>query len=97
MCIWREKERERHYRQMDRKANIQVKRIKKDCCARVVLYWRMVHCVKNAHIRSYSGPHFPAFGLTIQFECGKMWTRITPHMGTFYAVIVSKVPYILPS
>ena len=21
------------------------------------------HCVKSVHIRSYSGPHFPAFGL----------------------------------
>ena len=23
------------------------------------------HCVKNVHIRSYSGPYFPAFGLSI--------------------------------
>ena len=24
---------------------------------------RHQHCVKSVHIRSYSGPHFPAFGL----------------------------------
>ena len=24
---------------------------------------KMVHCIKSARIRSYSGPHFPAFGL----------------------------------
>ena len=28
------------------------------------------HCVKSVRIRSYSGPHFPAFGLNI---------RISPH------------------
>ena len=45
------------------------------------------HCVKSVHIRSYSGSHFPAFGLNterygvslrIQSECVKMQTRITP-------------------
>ena len=54
--------------------------------------------VKSAHIRSYSGPYFPAFGLNmerhsvslrIQSEYGKIQTRITPNTGTFYAVIVS--------
>ena len=24
---------------------------------------RTLHCVESVHIRSYSGPHFPAFGL----------------------------------
>ena len=46
------------------------------------------HCVKSVCIHSYSGPHFPAFGvnmeryevfLRIQSEYGKMWTRITPN------------------
>ena len=60
------------------------------------------HCVKSVRIRIYSGPHFPAFGLNtvsilssnagysvsvrIQFECGKMGTRITPNTDTFHAV-----------
>ena len=44
---------------------------------------------------SYSGPHFPAFGLNmerysvslrIQSECGKMRTRITPNTDTFHAL-----------
>ena len=54
-------------------------------------------CVKGVHIRSYSGPYFPAFGLItesygvslrIQSECGKMRTRITPNMYTFYALCI---------
>ena len=54
-----------------------------------------LHCVKSVHIRSYSGPYFPAFGLNakrysvcirIQIECGKMQTRITPNKDSFYAV-----------
>ena len=57
-----------------------------------------LHCVKSVPIRSYSGPHFPAFGLNteryevslrIQSECGKRRTRITPNMGTFQAVLGS--------
>ena len=56
------------------------------------------HYVKIVRIRSYSGPYFPAFGLNmerysaylhIQSECGKIRTRITPYMNTFYAVIVA--------
>ena len=56
-----------------------------------------IHCVKSVRIRSYSGPHFPAFGLNterfteslrIQSECGKMRTRITPNRDTFYVVIM---------
>ena len=30
-----------------------------------------IHWLKSARNRSYSGPHFPAFGLNIQSECGK--------------------------
>ena len=49
--------------------------------------------VKNVRNRSYSGPHFPAFGLNteryglsllIQSECGKMRTRITQNTDTFH-------------
>ena len=52
------------------------------------------NCVKSVRIRSYSGPHFPAFGmnterysvsLCIHFECGKRQTRITPNTDTFHA------------
>ena len=55
-----------------------------------------LHCVKSVRIPSYSGPHFPAFGLNteryevslrIQSECGKMWTRITANTDTFYTVL----------
>ena len=51
--------------------------------------------MKSDRIRSYSGPHFPVFGLNmerygvslrIQSECEKMWTRITPNTDTFHAV-----------
>ena len=54
------------------------------------------HCMKNVRIRSFSGPHFPAFGLNterysvslrIQSECGKMQTRISPNTDSFHAVI----------
>ena len=53
------------------------------------------HYVKIFRIRSYFGPHFPAFGLNterygvslrIQSESGKMRTRITPNTDTFHAV-----------
>ena len=56
------------------------------------------HCVKSVRIQSYSGPHFPVFGLNtekysvslrVQSECGKMRTSITPNTGTFYAVYVN--------
>ena len=56
-----------------------------------------IHCVKSVRIRSYSGPHFPAFGLnTVRYclsphilcECGRIWTGITPNTDTFYAVFV---------
>ena len=53
------------------------------------------NCRKSVRIMSYSGPYFPAFGLNterysvslpIQSECGKIRTRITFNMDTFYAV-----------
>ena len=61
------------------------------------VYSKCPHCVKSVCIRSYSSPHFPAFGLNterygvslpVQSECGKMWARITPNTDTFYAVPV---------
>ena len=51
--------------------------------------------LQSGCIRSYSGQHFPTFGLNtegyglslrIWSECGKMLTRITPNTGTFHAV-----------
>ena len=57
---------------------------------------QLPQCVKSVRIWSYSGPHFPAFGLNtewyslslcIQSECWKMRTRITPNTDTFYAVL----------
>ena len=59
----------------------------------------VIHCVKSVRIQSYSGPHFPAFGLNterysvslrVQSECGKMWTRIAPNTDAFCAVIRKK-------
>ena len=57
-----------------------------------------MHCVKSVRIQSYSGSHFPAFGLNtterysvslrIQSECGKMRTRITPTTDAFHDVIL---------
>ena len=57
------------------------------------------HCVKSVGIRSYSSPHFPAFGLNMErysvylcilSECRKMRTRITPNTDTFHAVQTCK-------
>ena len=47
------------------------------------------HCVKSVHIRSFSCPYFPAFGLNIriQSECGKVRSRKTPNTDTSYAVL----------
>ena len=30
------------------------------------LNWDTYNCAKNVHIRSYSGPHFPALGLNTE-------------------------------
>ena len=57
-------------------------------------YWQ---CVKSVRIWSFSGPHFPAFGLNterysvplrIQSKCGKIRTRKTPNTDTFHVVIL---------
>ena len=57
--------------------------------------FKITHCVKSVRIRSYFGPHFPAFGLNperygislrIQSECGEMRTKINPGSDTFHAV-----------
>ena len=47
--------------------------------------WTIYYGVR---IRSYSGPHFPAFELNLErcSICRKMRTRITPNTDTFYAV-----------
>ena len=51
-------------------------------------------------IRTAFFPHFPAFGLNterysiylrIHSKCGKMRSRITPNMDTFYAVFFSQL------
>ena len=56
---------------------------------------RIVYCVKIVRIRSFSGPHFPTFGLNterscvslrIESKCGKIQTRRTPNTDTFHAV-----------
>ena len=58
--------------------------------------------MKSVRIRSNSGPYFSAFGLNaerysvslrIQFECGKMRTRITPNTDTFYGVDLTQVKW----
>ena len=56
------------------------------------------HSVKSVHIRSFSGPYSPAFGLNteiyflnlrIQSECGKIRTTETPNMDTTHAVFIT--------
>ena len=41
------------------------------------VYLTIILCAKIFRIRRYSDPYFPAFGLNIQLEQGKIWTRIT--------------------
>ena len=66
----------------------------------IILKFSDPHCLKSVRIRSYSGSHFPAFGLNtesngvslrIHSKYGKMWTRITPNKDIFYAVQASIV------
>ena len=54
-----------------------------------------MHCVKSVRIWSYAGPYFPTFrlnterygvSLRTQSDCGKIRTRITPNIDTFYAL-----------
>ena len=64
----------------------------------VFFFKKKLLCLESACIRSYSGPHFPAFGLNrerywrdtlslrIQSECGDTRTR-TMNTDTFYAVL----------
>ena len=56
-------------------------------------YFCKNHCVESVRIRSFSGQHFPAFGLNteiyrvnlhIQSECGKIRTRIATNIGTIF-------------
>ena len=63
----------------------------------IAFIFSAIHCVKRVHIRSFSGPLFPAFGLNteryevslcIQSESGKTRTRETPNMDTSHAVII---------
>ena len=62
-----------------------------------VAWFLFFQWVKSVYMRSYSGPHFPTFGLNterygvylrVQSECGKIRTRIAPNTNTFYAVFV---------
>ena len=46
------------------------------------------HCVKTVRIRSYSGPHFSAFGLNTE-----RYSRMTPNTDTFYAVIIFSIRF----
>ena len=57
--------------------------------------YRHQHCVKSVHIRSFSGPYFPVFGLNTrrttvslrsQSECEKIRVSKTPNKETFHAV-----------
>ena len=59
-----------------------------------------IYCVKSVRIRSFSGQHFPAFGLNaerygvslhIQSECGKIRTRKTPNTVTFHVVLFNEM------
>ena len=66
------------------------------------------HCIKSVHIRSFSDPHFPAFGLNTERyfvslrsfrilpECWKKKPRKTPNTDTFHALsfpIYISIPY----
>ena len=66
---------------------------------------RKSQCMKTVRIRSFSGPYFPAFGLRteryrvsirIQSGCGKIQTRKSPNMDTFYAVFLLVVKQWVP-
>ena len=61
--------------------------------------WLMIcesHSVKSVRIRSYSGPHFPAFGLNTE-RCGiskiTSKTSITPNTDNFYTVSVFSMDF----
>ena len=63
-----------------------------------------MYCVKSVHIRSFSGPYFPAFrlnmekysvSLRIQSERGKIRTRRTLNTDIFYAVMLSTFKHFI--
>ena len=60
------------------------------------------YCVKSVRTRSYSGPHFPAFGLNTERyyfsvfspnagKCGKMRIRITPNTDSFLRSLFTNI------
>ena len=65
-------------------------------CSNFLIIQSNMHCVKSTRIRSCSGPYFLPFELNtrryrlsprIQSKWGKLQTRITPNMDTFYEVM----------
>ena len=57
-----------------------------------------VHCLKVVCIQSYSGMHFPTFGLNMEIlhilsEYRKIQTRTTLKAETFHTVVVLKTQY----
>ena len=61
----------------------------------VIISIKLCHYLKSVRIRSFSGPYFPAFGLDTdrysvslhnQSDSGKIRTRKTPNIDTFYAM-----------
>ena len=70
-------------------------------CLRKTTLWALG---KSARILSFFSPYFPAFGLNtkryrvslgIQFECGKIRTRIIPNTDIFYAVLTEWTTWLL--
>ena len=58
----------------------------------------IIHYVKSVRVRSYSGTHFLAFGLSISPYSFRMWKnedQITPNTDTFYAVIMFSIFFII--
>ena len=47
-------------------------------------------------VRSYSGPHFPTFGLNTDRYSGKIRTRITPKTDTFYVELIVHINSLTP-
>ena len=53
------------------------------------------HCVKSIRIWSYSGPHFPAFGLNTERYGVSRRARITPNTCTIHAVLTIQLNHHL--
>ena len=89
----------------DTKLKLSKKCIKCSCLThQSSLIEKSFHCIKSVRFRSYSGPHFPVFGLNtesygvslrIQSKYGKMRTRTTPNADTFRAVFLAVFQKIL--